>query len=180
MNRQDYNYRQHKPSRSPSKPRNANPTNYAPKLTEASIQLWQKCFTNNSLIHGDELAKNLTELSKHLIEKDLSKHLSNSLLRNILQQLVEIHPDSPDLTDNDHAKQALESNTLVQMQMLRPRFAYLIKRNESSKKIPMKEFYERILDPFIGNAQQKRDLEYLHFFIESLVAFNKFYNDEKN
>ena len=68
----------------------------------------------------------------------------------------------------------LDVNYKNKLAILRPRFAYTVTKKGNRD---LKDFYMKVLDKWLAGADvfNKLDLEYLHLFIESLIAYHRVY-----
>ncbi|NBV98188.1 MAG: type III-A CRISPR-associated protein Csm2 [Proteobacteria bacterium] len=115
------------------------------------------------------------------VAKEIAKDLANpprparpveaSQMRKFLDEIVKIHqqinleiPKDQPLRDGNNLRNKLA--------ILRPRFAYTVTRKNNDK---LKTFYLEVLDKWLERVPtfKQIDLEYLHLFVESLIAYHK-------
>lgn len=112
------------------------------------------------------------------VAKEIAKDLANpprpveaSQMRKFLDEIVKIHqqinleiPKDQPLRDGNNLRNKLA--------ILRPRFAYTVTRKNNDK---LKTFYLEVLDKWLERIPtfKQIDLEYLHLFVESLIAYHK-------
>lgn len=111
------------------------------------------------------------------IAKEIGKDLATvatTQMRKFLDEIVKIHPEQIDLNINE--SEELDVNYKNKLAILRPRFAYTVTKGNRD----LKDFYMKVLDKWLAGADafNKLDLEYLHLFIESLIAYHRV--DAKN
>jgi len=120
------------------------------------------------------------------VAKEIAKDLANpprparpveaSQMRKFLDEIVKVHQqinldiprDQPLRDFNDPDGKNLKNKLAI----LRPRFAYTVTRKNNDK---LKTFYLEVLDKWLERVPtfKQIDLEYLHLFIESLIAYHK-------
>ena len=107
---------------------------------------------------ADEIGKELTAVA-------------TTQMRKFLDEIVKIHPEQIDL--NIDESEELDVKYKNKLAILRPRFAYTVTKGNRD----LKEFYIQVLDKWLAGADvfNKLDLEYLHLFIESLIAYHRVY-----
>jgi len=121
----------------------------------------------NARIKNDTVA--LIKVSENCARK-LEK-TEASQLRRFLDEIIKVNPkidfDNPNLNDN------LGEDLIIKLSIMRPRFLYSAAR----KKGDLLNFYRTIFDPLLADVKRfkYRDLQYLHLFIESLIAYHKVY-----
>ncbi len=109
--------------------------------------------------------------AKKIAEKLVSAKVETTQIRKFLDEIVKIHPRQINI-DIPKDKELEDINDKNKLAILRPRFAYTVTRKENKT---LKSFYVEVLDKWLEQADSFRqiDLEYLHLFIESLVAYHK-------
>ena len=97
--------------------------------------------------------------------------IATTQMRKFLDEIVKIHPEQIDL--NTDESEELDVKYKNKLAILRPRFAYTVTKGNRD----LKEFYIQVLDKWLARADvfNKLDLEYLHLFIESLIAYHRVY-----
>ncbi len=95
-------------------------------------------------------------------------------MRKFLDEIVKIHPKQINIAANENKelKEDLSPNDKNKLAILRPRFAYTVARKNNPE---LKGFYIEVLDKWLEDISgfKNLDLEYLHLFIESLIAYHK-------
>ena len=97
--------------------------------------------------------------------------IATTQMRKFLDEIVKIHPEQIDL--NTDESEELDVKYKNKLAILRPRFAYTVTKGNRD----LKEFYIQVLDKWLARADvfNKLDPEYLHLFIESLIAYHRVY-----
>jgi len=100
--------------------------------------------------------------------------IEKTQMRKFLDEIVKIHPEQINI--NITESEELDVNYKNKLAILRPRFAYTVTKGNRD----LKDFYMKVLDKWLAGADafNKLDLEYLHLFIESLIAYHRV--DAKN
>jgi len=122
-----------------------------------------------------DIINSAEEIAKNKLNK-----ISTSQFRNYLDQFIEAKgntPINPEELKNETSA-SLHANEKIQFQILRPKFAYTVTRaSKSGDKSALKSFNQEIVDKWIKEGlSTKKDLERLHLFLESLVAYHKVYS----
>lgn len=109
------------------------------------------------------------------------KEVETTQMRKFLDEIVKVHPKqiNIDVNENKELKEDLSLNDKNKLAILRPRFAYTVARKNNSG---LKGFYIEILDKWLEDISgfKNLDLEYLHLFIESLIAYHKVHAEKVN
>ena len=98
--------------------------------------------------------------------------IEKTQMRKFLDEIVKIHPEQINI--NITESEELDVNYKNKLAILRPRFAYTVTKKGNQD---LKDFYMKVLDKWLAGADvfNKLDLEYLHLFIESLIAYHRVY-----
>lgn len=98
--------------------------------------------------------------------------IEKTQMRKFLDEIVKIHPEQINI--NITESEELDVNYKNKLAILRPRFAYTVTKKGNRD---LKDFYMKVLDKWLAGADafNKLDLEYLHLFIESLIAYHRVY-----
>ncbi len=99
-----------------------------------------------------------------------------SQLRKFLDEIIKVNPKID--FDNPQLNSPLTEDLIIKLSIMRPRFLYSAAR----KKGKLLEFYNKVLDPKLEIDVKKftfKDLQFLHLFIESLVAYHKAHQNKK-
>lgn len=121
----------------------------------------------------EELVKKAEVCAKYL------RKVEPTQVRKFLDELVSI-PECKKSVDLDIENKSIEKTTKSKLAILRPKFAYTVSRKGSSK---LKDFNTNIIDSWLKDEKclsTNKHLEYLHLFIESVVAFHKAENSKDN
>lgn len=138
---------------------------------EVARQEWSPIY--DELIKAVQLkqASAVINSAKKIAEKLVLAKVEATQMRKFLDEIVRIHPKQINI-DIPKDQQLEDINDKNKLAILRPRFAYTVTRKENKA---LKAFYVEVLDRWLEQADSFRqiDLEYLHLFIESLVAYHK-------
>ena len=129
------------------------------KKPEDYVREARSAFPNcyDELLHMED-SKDLDKLIGHLkkfIEKN-AEGITSSQLRNIYAKIKPIQ----------------EVNKL---KMERPKLAYIIARQQSNKKVEKANVLLHLFDDLMANVKSKADLKGFQSFMESVVAYHKYY-----
>jgi CRISPR type III-A-associated protein Csm2 len=132
--------------------------------------LWEGTFDNLETSVKSRKSSVVIQIAKDIGEK--LSGVENTQVRKFLDEIVKVHPKQIDI-NLDQGEEPLELSLKNKLAILRPRFAYTVTKKGGI----LKGFYLEVLDKWLTRTDSFKnlDLEYLHLFIESLIAYHRVY-----